>query len=114
MSAFDKMLSQRFVVIGRGLKAEDRFYKVMLNFQRLCQRQQLSEALNCVVKDQTLMQRPADRRSEKSMVLLFGYVDAYDQILSRAAYLFLELPELLKSDKIYFHRDLLLMNFVSP
>jgi len=45
------MLSQGLVVIGCGLNAKDNLRKVMLNLERLCQRQQFPEAFYRVVKD---------------------------------------------------------------
>jgi len=72
------MLSQRLMVIGCGLKTEDYLRKVMLNLKRFCQRQQLLESFNRVVKDHSLVQRFAVRRAEKGIVPLLGHVDAND------------------------------------
>ena len=89
------MLSQGFVIVARRLDAEDHRGQAVLNFDSLDICEQLLKAFKRVIKDQLLNQCLAASCPEKCVMLLFCCVNADNQILLRAANLFLQLKKLL-------------------
>jgi hypothetical protein len=112
--ALDQLLSQWFMVIGRGFQAEYDLPKAMLHLERVRLDQKLLEALIGIIKEHPFVQRTADRCAEKSVVPFLGNVQSNDQIFRRTANLFLELTKFPQPDTICIvHERPPVLNLVS-
>src|SRR3990170_8379041 len=74
-----QMLSQRLMIIPSRLQPENNLSKPFLNFHRFCLHQKLSEPFYVILKDQALEKRLPGSSAKKSMVLVFGHINANDQ-----------------------------------
>jgi hypothetical protein len=74
------MISQRLMVIPRGFKPEYHFSQVMPNLQRFYMLDELHNAFMCVLKNQLLEKNLACGCTQKSVMLILGYIYPYNEI----------------------------------
>jgi hypothetical protein len=98
----DQMLPQRLMIIGRRLHSENHPLQPVLIPHRSRLRQKLPKPLDVVFKGQSPEKRLSLGGAKKGIVLLFGHIDAHDQILCRPPNLFPELTKLFQSGTIFF------------
>src|SRR4030067_2377287 len=105
MSTANQMLSQGLMIIPRRLPTEDYLGKPRLHLHRFRLHQKLPKSLQVILKNQSLEKRLPGGRAKKSMVLVFGHIDAHKQILARSPNLFPELTKIFYSGTIFLvHR----------
>src|SRR4030042_151166 len=98
----NQMLPQRLMIIGRRLHSEDNPLQPVLNFHRSRLRQKLPKPLDIILKDQSPKKRLSLGGAKKGIVLVFGHVDAHQQILARSPNLLPELTKLFQSGTLFF------------
>jgi len=99
MLAPDQVFSQRLVIIGRGLQAEDYLGKAVLHLQGLGLEEELLESFLAIVKEPSLPKRLAGGGSKEGVVLILGDIQPYDEIALGTSDFLFELTKLLEPGK---------------
>jgi hypothetical protein len=96
MPTSDQVFSQRLMVVGGGLQAEDHLRQAMPYLQGLGLEEELLESLPGIVKEPSLPEGMAGGGPKESMVRILGDIQAYDEISLGTSDFAFELTKLLQ------------------
>ena len=77
------------MVVGCGFKAEYYFFKTVLYLDCICLDEKPFKSFLCVFKDQPLKESLSCSCAKECIVFVFGNINAYNEIVLLASYLFL-------------------------